>query len=79
MESNTQLLLFIPVLAVLAFIFGRNGQRGLRTGAVYAKGTRYLRKEEPILFWLAVAFSFAFAAASVIGMGIAVWAIATLN
>lgn len=79
MESSTKLALFIPVFAVLAFIFGRNGHRGVRTGAVYAKSTRYLREEEPILFWLAVAFSFALAAVCVAAVAIAIWALATLT
>jgi len=74
-----QLLVFIPVFAVAAFIFGRNGSRGLRTGVVYAQSTRYLREEEPILFWLAVAFSFSFAAVSLVAIGIAIWALITLS
>ena len=79
MKSATQLLLFIPVFAVLAFIFGRSGLRGVRTGAVYAKSTRYLREEEPILFWLAVTFSWVFAAVSVVAIAIAIWALVTLT
>ena len=55
MEPSMQLLLFIAVFGALAFIFGRNGHRGVRTDAVYAKSTRYLSEEEPILFWMAVA------------------------
>ena len=79
MDPFTQLLLLIPVACALAFVFGRNAYKGVRTGAVWAKSTRYLRDEDPILFWLAVGFSITFAAASVAGIAIAIWAIATLR
>ena len=79
MGPYTHLLLFIPVACALAFVFGRNAYKGVRTGAMWAKSRRYLRDEDPILFWIAVGFSITFAAGSVAGIAIALWAVATLR
>lgn len=79
MDFFTQLLLLVPVASALAFVFGRNAYKGVRTGAVWAKSTRYLRDEDPILFWIAVGFSITFAAASLAGIAFAIWAIVSLS
>jgi hypothetical protein len=79
MSPSIQLLLFIPVFGVLAFIFGRNGLRGVRTGAVYERSRRYVREDEPVSFWIAVVFSLTFAAGSLVAIAFLVWTLVTLT
>ena len=79
MNPLTQLLLLAPALGALAFVFGRNAYKGVRTGAVWTRGTRYVRDEEPFLFWIAVGFSTTFAALMVVGTAISIWAFVTLG
>lgn len=73
------LLLMVPVLGALAVVFGRNARSGLRTGAVYLKGTQYIRADEPAHFWLAVGVSALLAFGSTAGIAIVLWALITLG
>jgi hypothetical protein len=73
------LLLFIPVFGVLAFIFGRNAHRGIRTGAVYLESARYVRTDQPFLFWFALVLSTVISGACVFGIAFIIWGLVTLT
>jgi hypothetical protein len=71
------LLLFIPMLGVLAFIFGRNVRGGLRTGDIWAKNVRIYRADQPIGFHITVAVYAIATLACLGGIGIISFVLAT--
>ncbi|MBO0749125.1 MAG: hypothetical protein J2O44_01665 [Porphyrobacter sp.] len=75
MPPSLILALGIPGFALLAYLFGHNAWKGLRTGEVYAKSYLYKRSESPVFFWIALALSAIVAIMCVTGSAIAAWAL----
>jgi hypothetical protein len=78
MSTNILFPVIIMASAVMAFVFARNVALGLRTGAIWAKGHRYYRSENPILFWITFGI-YGFVTALCIGlMAIGIYALVAL-
>ena len=77
MSPVVLLLLFIPILAVLAFIFGQNVRSGLRTGEIWAENVRIYRADQPFGFQFTVAAYALATLACIGGIGVIAFVLAT--
>ena len=73
------LWLSIPVLVLLAILFGRNVHAGFKTGLIWDRGTRVYREKSAFWFWFTLAVYSLLTAGAVAGAGLGIWALAVLR
>ena len=77
MGPTALLLLFVPILGTLAFIFGKNVRGGLCSGEIWAKNVRINRSDQPIGFQITVVVYSMATLICISGVGLIAYVLAT--
>jgi hypothetical protein len=69
------LWLSVPLILVLAIVFSLNVYRGLTSGTIWLKSTKYRRVDEPFFFWFTVVAYAILIVLIIGGLAVAAWAL----
>lgn len=65
----------VPLIVILVVVFILNVHRGLTTGTIWVKNTKYDRADEPIFFWVSIVIYTTVILFLIGGLAIAFWAL----